>query len=249
MIVSFGAGVLYGTRNDIANQTPFNFGKVQEVQMDVSYTTKMLYGQNQFPLDIARGQGKVTCKAKMAVISGNALGAFFMGAAAVAGQNAMQFGEAGTVPGVSTYTIQVSQHATFLEDLGVVYAATGLALTLVTTLTGTAGQYTITPGTGTYTFNSTDANAAVLITYRYTISATGNTYTQANQLLGFTPTFSARFMTVRNSKPINVSLHNCVASKYTFQTKLEDYTIPELDFDCFADAAGNIMDWSYAEVS
>lgn len=245
MIVSFGSGVLIGTRNDISGQTPYNFGKIQELQMDISYTTKMLYGQNQFPLDIARGQGKVACKAKMAVISGFAFGAFFLGQAAVAGQTAMQFSESGTIP-ATPYQVTVSNSATWTEDLGVVYTATGLPLTQV--VSGpTTGQYSV--AAGVYTFAAADTTLGVLISYRYTIPATGQGFTMGNPVIGTTPTFSARFKTTKNNLPINVSLHSCVSSKYTFQTKLEDYTIPELDFDCFADAAGNVLDWYYAEKS
>ena len=51
-IFQFGSGVLLGARTDIADATPVNFGLVQEVQLDLSYTTKELYGQNQFAIAI-----------------------------------------------------------------------------------------------------------------------------------------------------------------------------------------------------
>jgi hypothetical protein len=35
---SFGSGVLIGTRSDIANATPLNFGLVQEVTIDQTAT-------------------------------------------------------------------------------------------------------------------------------------------------------------------------------------------------------------------
>jgi hypothetical protein len=38
-------------------------------------------------------------------------------------------------------------------------------------------------------------------------------------------------------------------SKLTFGTKLEDFVMPEFDFACFADTAGNVMTWSFAEAS
>jgi hypothetical protein len=245
MQVSFGSGVLIGTRMDIALQTPYNFGKIQECQLDISFTTKMLYGQNQFPLDIARGQGKITGKVKAAQISGFAFGAFFLGAAAVAGQIAMQFGEAGVVPS-TPFTVTVANSVTWTEDLGVIYAATGLPLKRVSS-GPTIGQYSVTAGA--YLFAAADTAAAVLISYKYTISATGQQFTMANQLIGTTPTFSCSFYSTKNGLPINIKLLNCVSSKYAFQTKLEDYTIPEFDFECFADASGNILNWSYAEVS
>jgi hypothetical protein len=33
-----------------------------------------------------------------------------------------------------------------------------------------------------------------------------------------------------------------------FATKLEDFAIPQLDFDVFANPAGNLLAWSFAEV-
>ena len=58
----FGAGVLWATPttdaygNTIANPTPVQFGIAQEVSVDVSFDTKMLYGQNQFPVAVGRGK-------------------------------------------------------------------------------------------------------------------------------------------------------------------------------------------------
>ena len=69
---SFGSGVLLGTRTDIANATPVNFGLVQEVTIDETATIKELTGQFQRPVAIARGTIKTTGKAKVARISGMA---------------------------------------------------------------------------------------------------------------------------------------------------------------------------------
>ncbi|MGH6974244.1 MAG: hypothetical protein ACRED6_06420 [Stellaceae bacterium] len=46
-----------------------------------------------------------------------------------------------------------------------------------------------------------------------------------------------------------MKLFNCVSSKLSFATKLEDFSIPELDFDVFANPAGNVLAWSFAEIS
>ncbi len=49
MLSSFGSGRLYATRTDIANSTPLEFGVLQGVDIDLSFTTKAIMGQNQFP--------------------------------------------------------------------------------------------------------------------------------------------------------------------------------------------------------
>ena len=129
---------------------------------------------------------------------------------------------------------------------GVLYATTGLPLTLVASAP-VAGQYSV--ASGVYTFNSADAGKAILATYTYTVSGTGQKFTVANQLLGTTPTFQAVFYTTFQSQAISLKLNNCTSNKLSFQTKLEDFIMPEFDFSCFADAAGNVMTWSFAEVS
>jgi hypothetical protein len=110
-----------------------------------------------------------------------------------------------------------------------------------------AGQYSV--AAGVYTFNSADSGKNVLVSYTYTVSGTGQTFTIANQLLGTTPTFQALFYTTFQSQAITLKLNNCTSSKLSFHTKLDDFTMPEFDFSCFADSAGNVMTWSFAEVS
>ena len=243
---SFGSGVLLGTRTDIANATPVNFGLVQEVQLDLQFTAKELYGQYQFPVAIARGQGKASGKAKMAQVSGLAFNNLFFGGTLSSGQLATSYAEAGTVPASTPYTVSVVNAGAWQDDYGAVYAATGLPLTKVAS-SPAAGQYSV--AAGVYTFNSSDAGKAALISYTYTVSGSGQEMTLANPLLGATPTFQAQLYTSFQGKPCNVKLFNCVSSKLSFATKLEDFTIPELDFSIFANAAGNVLQWSFAEVS
>ena len=243
---SFGSGVLLGTRTDIANATPVNFGLVQEVTIDETATIKELTGQFQRPVAIARGTIKTTGKAKVARISGLAFANLFYGVTPAAGQVATSFAEADTVAAVTPFTVTVANAATFVADAGVLYATTGLPLTLVASAPA-AGQYSVLAGI--YTFNSGDAGKAVLVNYTYTVSGAGQKFTVANQLLGTTPTFQAVFYTTFQNQAISLKLNNCTSNKLSFQTKLEDFLMPEFDFSCFADASGNVMTWSFAEVS
>ena len=72
----FGSGVLIGTP---AGGSPINFGLAQEVSLNIATTTKALYGQYNFPVAIGAGTKKMTGKAKMARVSGQALGSLFFG--------------------------------------------------------------------------------------------------------------------------------------------------------------------------
>jgi hypothetical protein len=249
-LYSFGSGVLWGQRTDVADTTPINFGLVQEVTLDESATIKELYGQYQRPLAIARGTVKTTLKAKVARISGLAFSNLYYGKAAVSGQVATAFAEGPTAIPTTPFTITVTNSATFDDDAGVLNAATGLPLTRVgTAATPTAGQYKVSAGV--YTFSSADnvSGISVYINYTYTIPSVGQKFVVSNDLLGTTPTFKAKFYTTFQGKAISLQLNNVTCSKLGFQTKLEDFVMPDFEASCFADAAGNIMTWSFAEAA
>lgn len=243
---SFGTGILLGTRTDIPNATPVNFGLVQEVTIEETATIKELHGQYQRAIVEARGTIKTTGKAKVARISGLALAHLFYGVTPAPGQLATAFAEAGTIPASSPFTVTVANAATFGDDNGVVYLLTGLPLTKVAAAPA-AGQYSV--ASGVYTFNSADAGKAVLVSYTYGLNGTGQKFTVINQLLGTTPTFQAQFYTTFQGQAVSLKLNNCTSSKLSFKTKLDDFVMPEFDFSCYADAAGNVMTWSFAEVS
>lgn len=241
---AFGSGQLFGKRTDITNPTPTQFGVLQDVEIDIDRTLKELYGQNQFPVAIGAGQMKVTGKAKFAQISMQAFtGLFFSGSQTTGRTEFTPLGELNTVPAVTTYTITVTNSATFKLDEGVFYAATGIQFTRVAS-GPTIGQYSVNEATGVYTFAAADASASVRIYYQYTIT-TGKSLIITNPLQGNAPTFS---MVLRNSYPagaINeqayvLTLNQCIGSKLALPSKQGDFTIQEFDFSCFADAAGNI---------
>jgi hypothetical protein len=245
---SFGSGVLIGTRTDIANSTPINFGLVQGVTIDESATIKELFGQNQRAVAIARGTIKTTGKATTARISGLAMASLFYGFVPVAGQLATSFGEVGSgaIP-TTPFQLTVVNTATFVDDLGVINAATGLPFTKVAAAPAT-GQYSVSAA-GTYTFAAADVGKTALFNYTYTIPATGQKFTVTNQLLGTTPTFTCQFYTTYQGNAVSLKINNATSSKFMMASKLEDFVIPEFDFSCFADPAGNVMTWSFGEAS
>lgn len=244
----FGSGVLFGTRNDVANATPIDFGALQDISLDFSFNLKELHGQSQFPLSIARGSGKIGGKAKTGRLSGKMFNDLFFGETISTGQaEATAYHEAGSIPG-TPYTITVANGATFVRDLGVVYALTGLPLKLVAAAP-TTGQYSVNVATGAYLFAAADTLLGVLISYGYSIAATGQSFTINNQLLGVTPTFGVKLYAPYGGKQLNVNLFKCVSSKLAIPTKLEDFMITEIDFSAFANAAGVIGNVSFTEAS
>ena len=241
---AFGSGVLIGTPAG-ANPTPINFGLVQEVTIEESATLKELFGQNRRPLAVGAGTIKTTGKAKLARISALAFGNLFYGVAPVVGQTGAAIAELGTVP-TTPFQITVANSATWSADLGVVFATTGLPLTRVASAP-TTGQYSVTAGV--YTFAAADTGKGMLISYNYGITATGSKILINNPLLGATISFSANLYAIdpTTNLALNLQLYNCVSSKLSFGTKLEDFVYPELDFQCFVNAAGNLGQWNFPD--
>jgi hypothetical protein len=241
----FGSGVLIGTPT---GGSPINFGLVQEVTLNVAASTKALYGQYNFPVAIGTGTKKMTGKAKMARVSGQALGSLFFGVPPIAGVTQTQFGEATTVPSATPYAYTTSNHTTFVADQGVVYASTSLPFKQVAS-SPTTGQYTVSAGV--YTFSSGDAGASVLISYTYTVPSSGESIAVSSQLIGPSMVFSANLFASDpgTGKQFSVWLYNCVADKLAFGTKLEDFLIPELDFQCFANAGGQVCQFNFGDAA
>lgn len=252
-IAAFGPGILIGRRLDIANGTPINVGYANEFGYDLSGSTKSLFGQNQYPLVAARGTVKASGKFKAAVVSGIALNALFFGSTLSSGGDQWVINEAASVPAPSgPYTVTVAGSATFIADLGVTYSLTGLPLQRVGSGSEAVGKYSVNESTGVYTFAAADASAALLFTYSKQLTGSGQSMILTNQPIGFTPTFRLDYYTSLNqptAKPLVTTLYSCVSNKLGFGFKLEDFMMPELDFDMFANASGQVIKTTYADVS
>ena len=241
---AFGTGTLIGT-SAAAGSSPLGFGALQNASVDFSFNSKPLFGQYNFALSVARGQGKIAIKAASAEISGLRYNQLFFDAALAAGSQAFSVGEVGQIPAATPYTVTVANSASFLDDQGVVYGATGLPLQRVTNAP-TQGQYSV--AAGVYTFAAADSGQAVYITYRYNVAASGQTLTITNNLLGVAPTFALAFSMTYQGAQFNFKLNNCVSSKLTIATKLEDFVMPDFEAEAFADSSGNIGTMSFSQV-
>jgi hypothetical protein len=246
----FGAGTLWGfpvSGNIAANPTPMKFGTLQDVSLDISADVKQLYGQKQFPEAVARGKCKITGKSKFAAINGKMFNDLFFGQPMGTGMKQVALDEAAAIP-ATPFQITVANAANFVNDSrgdqGVRYASgakAGQPLTKVASAPA-LGQYSVNTATGIYTFAAGDTGAAVVISYLFTVAASGTQLNITNQLMGFAPTIQVLLETVYNNNQFSVLLYSVVASKLTFTTKQEDFIIPEFDFEAFANAAGQVID-------
>lgn len=252
-LAAFGPGILIVTRTDTTTPIAINVGYAQELNLDFAGNTKPLFGQNQYPLVVARGTVKATGKWKAATISGIAWNSAFY-AGTLSTTNSVSWNVDSTyTTSTSSTTLQVGSSLTFDKDLGVRYSTTNLPLQRVTTGLEATGKYSITTASaGLYNFAAGDAGVAIKVTYTNLQSASGQNLVISNQLIGTTPTFSLDYYTNLNqptSKPFAVRLFACVASKHTIATKLEDFVMPEFDFDVFADASGSVVGYYFPEIS
>jgi hypothetical protein len=248
----FGPGVLWVQRTDIANSTPINIGFVNEFSIDISFDTKQLFGQNQFPLLAARGTAKCSGKMKAATLSGQALNTVLLGQTWTVGTQYDTYSTPSTAIPATPFQITptIPSSSTFYADLGVVNAATLEPLTLVASGPIT-GQYSV--AAGVYTFSTADHTAGISViisvAYSFTTGATGQSMTIANTLIGTTPTFQLFYKTSLYGATYFVQLFAAIGSKTAFGHKLTDFMMPEYDFEFFANASQNIGLISLATVA
>ena len=239
----FGAGSLYGIDNSASPPTPVQFGAVQEVGVEFSFSMKELHSQYQFPLAVARSKSKIACKAKSAQLQADLMNTLFFGGTKITGSVLTAVDELGTIP-TTPFQITVANSATWQTDLGVYFKDTGLPLTRVTSAPATC-QYSV--AAGIYTFAAADTGKQVYIDYTYTSASDGKLITITNPLMGVAPTFKAILNGKFSGKDITLTLNSCISNKLSLATKLEDYMIPEFDFEAMADVSNVVGTISLAE--
>ena len=242
---NFGTGILTLIPSG-SNPTPVKIGTLQDVSLDISFAEKELRGQLQLPVDIARGAGKISGKAKSGQFSSALYKAVLSGATGpAAGSKIGIHEESGTIPG-TPYTITVAQGATFYEDLGVMNSVTGLYMSRVASAP-TTGQYSVNTTTGVYTFAAADTTVTVKISYSYTSTTVGFTTSFTNQLMGTGTTFTLTVYSTYKTLSSGFRLWSVSMPKLSMALKNEDYTMHDLDFSAAADSTGRIIDVYTAE--
>jgi hypothetical protein len=239
----FGSGLMWGTPLTnaagaaLANPTPLIFGTLQDSEIDFKFELKQLHGQNQFAVAVGRGKGSVSGKAKMADIRAGFLETIVLGLSGTNGVLSMVYDTVGVT--ATSVTVTPPSSGTFDADLGVIDSTTGRAMTRVASAP-TTGQYTVTAG-GAYAFAAADAAKVVYINYRYTAtSTTARKISITNQPMGYAPTFRADFYGPYQGKNCVMTLNNCISEGFKFSNKNDDFSVPEVGFQAFADNAGII---------
>lgn len=243
----FGPGSLYLTRTDTTTPQSYNIGYCQSFQLEESADVKQLYGQNQYPLVAARSTMKVTGKAVAAEISGLALNAVMHGMAFTSGISAYVPAETSVIPS-TPFQVTAVNGANFDQDLGVIFTLTSLPLIRVAS-GPTTGQYSVNTTTGVYTFASADATKSITLSYAWANASVGQSRVVTSQPIGTNPVFQLDYATSLNNIPYYLRIYQCVAAKLARSFKLTDFMMPEVDFDVFANAAGQVYKESTGQVS
>lgn len=242
--LQFGAGLLFAMPNggnQPTNPAPVQIGVLQNVKLTFSGDIKELKGQLQFPVDAAVGNKSIKGSfsfAQMTLATWNNL--FFGESAPATGGRVLAFQETHSIPASTPFTVTVANSVNFTTDAGVTYASTGAALTPVSG-TPTVGQYAVSAGV--YTFAASDEGAGVLINYYYTTTS-GQVLTINNHPMGWGPNLSLDLTMPYQGFDKNVFLPNVKIAKLDLETKQDDYTMTDTDFQAFATPA-NIVGQIY----
>jgi hypothetical protein len=257
MQLGFGAGVLWGTPtvdangNAISNPTPTKFGVLQEAMLEIEFTQKELYGSNQFPVAIGRGQGKISGSCKTAQINGLTWANLFFGQGTPTPGILGVFNDtAGEVIPTTPYQITVTPPSSgvFADDLGVIDNNSNPMQCVASS--PTAGQYSVNLSTGVYTFAAAQAGITVFINYRYTATSTSPfpaKQTIVSELMGYTPTFEVDLLMTYKGQMLTWHLYAATTNKLSMTTKLEDFLVPEFTFSGYANTQGQVLDWSTSQ--
>lgn len=240
----FGVGFLFATPTG-TNPTPTRFGRLQDVAVDFSYDTKLLYGSNQYALEQARGKAKIELKASIGVVDPALFNNVFFGLTTTTGETLNSVDETAT-PSSATFT--VANGATYSQDLGLYNTITGLWMTRVASAPA-AGQYAVNTSTGVYTTNTGQNGQSLRASYTYASASTGTSLAFTNQLMGTNVNFSVQLVNkfkgsdnIARSLFLNFPRVQC--PKLSMPLKLDDFTIPALDMSAQDDGSGNVFNYS-----
>lgn len=226
--------------------TPQLLATVQDASLEITMKLEELRGNLQMVEVLAAGDIDVKGKVSVGRFNIDLFQQAFpnMGTAISTGIQAVSVKEAHSVPASSTYTVTISPPASgvFVADLGVTYANGSPLLNQGSGSLTAAGQYTVVPSTGVYTFDSADASANVLINYSYSLTTTGRTLTLTNSLQGAT-----NYCSLVLDQPFSgnnaIILNNVVFNTFKLPFKRSGFTIAEIDFTASADANGQLGHW------
>ena len=228
----FGAGYCWLTSGSGGYTAPLLLGALQDISIDESQDLKALYGQNQSPLEQGPGKRKTDIKASIGRFDPNLFNQLYFGGSVTTGSKLASNQEAWVI----TTSVTVANSATWSTDLGVYNASSGKFMTKVASAPA-SGQYSV--AAGVYTFASADAGGAAKISYTYT-STGGYTMSSGNPQMGSMVLFRIDLFNTFRGVSYGTTFLACQSSKLSFPHKMDDFTLPSIDFSAQDDGTGNV---------
>lgn len=228
----FGVGTMFSR----INGTSYEFGTLQNVSFDWKFDLKQLRGRKQMPVHLARGQASLEGKAEYADIKGGALNLILNGTQS-SGMLIVAEPITTNIPATTPFTVTfTAPNSGVLKSLLVVYDVSGNTKVPLTMVAGTpeTGEYSYT--NGTITFAEEDAGLKIQYQFDYTVT-TGKTIAITNNIMGTAPSFELEFYANLDNTPIVFAFNKVITSALGMSFKNEDYLIPNVSFQCYADAA------------
>ena len=244
--VVYGSGTLFAVMKKnakgetLAVPQAVKMGIMQNVDFEFEFETKQLRGSRMFPIKIARSMGSVQGKIKNAEFNSRVWGHLVSGGDI---ERIVVDDQPKTVAASVSATMPGA--ATFLEDGGVMNAATGIPFKRVAA-TPAAGEYAVS-GTGTYTFAAADVGKSALLTFSCTTASGGFKGTFKNDLAGYTPIFGVTWGVDYDGARGSITLPSVVPGSFSAPFSREDFSIPELAFEAFAGPDNIVGYWSTSE--
>ena len=93
-----------------------------------------------------------------------------------------------------------------------------------------------------FAFAAADVGKTYFISFQYTAtSTTSKTATIVNVPMGTKPVFRLDLFQGFQANALSMTLYQCVATKFSLSTKIDDFLSQELDFSAFANGAGQVL--------
>ena len=251
--LAFGSGTLIGQRTD-QKAPPSLLGILSGVTITFEREALLAYsGTGAGSAAIAGASGKFSIKgnAKTARFQMTGLQNLFFGPTCLTMPWQLQVStyENDTVSS-SPPEVTVQNASSFVSDLGVFYAETGVQLTPVSS-DPQLGQYVLV-APGVYLFSDADIGALVTIFYLYSV-ATKQTLYVSNEMAGGVPFFEVFLQnqgganTGIGSEPMFLKLNNCFSPRLALPFVNQRYTLADFDFQAIGDINNQLAQFCLAE--
>lgn len=249
---TFGAGRAFLTGN-YSNPTPCRAFTPQSQSIDFKRKTESLFGEKQLAVAVGAGEMEVTGKVEYAKTNSRIVADILFGAGQTTGSYLEADKETATVPGSSSYVVTVANATTYLFDLGVINATTGVIYTCVAAGSEVAGSsYSVaTSGVnkGKYTFAAGDANANIQISYGYSSSTIGATVPLTNSLQGQTGAFQAVHVLPWGNQQDMYVFYNCIAGSAGISAKKSGFGSSTIDYTAAVNSNDQLGVATFAEAA